>query len=164
MYWSGIRMVGLVHKTWHINRPFEILTSKRSVFKWSVFRSPLYFLITKLVFTQTTSTFKVILERHHFNIQGGLEYWAFKIRTFLCSDFQWEKSKWWLFCSVFYWSGPFENRSFKMAVCGPLKNPKKLLTIQKSERHSKSEHVRNLSPHYVLKIFLSGHMLNFLLK
>ena len=39
---AGFRRVGLVHRTWHITLPFEIQTSKSLVFKWSLFRSPLY--------------------------------------------------------------------------------------------------------------------------
>ena len=33
MYWSGIQMVGLVHRAWHINEPFEIWILKSLVFK-----------------------------------------------------------------------------------------------------------------------------------
>ena len=54
IYWSGIWMVGLVHRTKHISRPFEYRNIWNSnskkvdikifpAFKWSVFRSSLYF-------------------------------------------------------------------------------------------------------------------------
>ena len=45
VYWSCIQMVGLVHKTYNINWPFEYQTfdiQMFPVFKWSVFRSSLY--------------------------------------------------------------------------------------------------------------------------
>ena len=58
----------------------------------------------------------------NFKVQWGLEYrtWntehhpnteRFKVRFS-----NGKKTKWRPFCSVFEWSGPFENRTFKMAA------------------------------------------------
>ena len=37
VHWSGIWMVGLVHRTWHKDQPFEIQTTKSSVFRSTLY-------------------------------------------------------------------------------------------------------------------------------